>query len=42
MQDMDTATRPFVDQILAAADGRTPLRIRGGGSEDFYLSLIHI
>ena len=36
MQDMDTATRPFVDQILAAADRRTPLRIRGGGSKDFY------
>ena len=36
MQDLDTATRPFADQILAASADGTPLRIRGGGSKDFY------
>ena len=36
MQDMHTVTRPFAEQILAAAAQRTPLRIRGGGSKDFY------
>ena len=36
MQDMDTVTRPFAEQILASAAEGTPLRIRGGGSKDFY------
>ena len=36
MQDLDTATRPFAEQILASVAEGTPLRIRGGGSKDFY------
>ncbi len=36
MQDLDTATRPLADQILAASAEGKPLRIRGGGSKDFY------
>ena len=36
MQDLDTATRPLADQILAASAEGEPLRIRGGGSKDFY------
>jgi glycolate oxidase FAD binding subunit len=30
------AIQQFSDQIRAAAAGRTPLRIRGGGTKDFY------
>lgn len=33
---MDTALQHLIDQINAAAAQRTPLRIRGGGSKDFY------
>ena len=36
MQDLDTATRPLADQILAASAEGKPLRIRGSGSKDFY------
>ena len=33
---MDTALQHLTDQINTAAAQRTPLRIRGGGSKDFY------
>lgn len=33
---MDTALHHLVDHIKTAAAQRTPLRIRGGGSKDFY------
>jgi glycolate oxidase FAD binding subunit len=33
---MDTALASLVDRVRAAAAARTPLRIRGGGSKDFY------
>ena len=33
---MDTALQHLIDQINAAAAQRSPLRIRGGGSKDFY------
>ena len=33
---MDTALQDLTDQINTAAAQRTPLRIRGGGSKDFY------
>jgi len=33
---MNTALTPFADQIRAAAAAAAPLRIRGGGSKDFY------
>lgn len=33
---MNTALQHLIDQIQAAATRRTPLRIRGGGSKDFY------
>lgn len=33
---MDSALSILVDQIRAATAGATPLRIRGGGSKDFY------
>jgi glycolate oxidase FAD binding subunit len=33
---MDTALHPLIDQITHAHHARTPLRIRGGGSKDFY------
>lgn len=33
---MDTALHHLIDQINTAAAQRTPLRIRGGGSKDFY------
>ncbi len=33
---MDTHLTQFTDSIQAAAAGKTPLRIRGGGSKDFY------
>ncbi len=36
MHAMDTARKQLVDRIHAAAADRTPLRIRGGGSKDFY------
>lgn len=39
MQAMDSATRPIKDisdRIRAAASDKTPLRICGGGSKDFY------
>lgn len=33
---MDTILNTFIDRIRAAAARRVPLRIRGGGSKDFY------
>lgn len=33
---MDAALASLVDRIRAAAAARTPLRLRGGGSKDFY------
>ena len=33
---MDSALSPLVERIRAAAASATPLRIRGGGSKDFY------
>jgi glycolate oxidase FAD binding subunit len=33
----DTALRQVTDQVQAAVTARTPLRIRGGGSKDFYV-----
>ena len=33
---MDLSLRHLTDRILAAAADGTPLRIRGGGSKDFY------
>jgi glycolate oxidase FAD binding subunit len=36
MQGMDLILDPLVERIRAAAKHGTPLRIRGGGSKDFY------
>ena len=36
MQDMDTTLRQITDRIRGATADRTPLRLRGGGSKDFY------
>ena len=36
MAAMDAALSPMIDRIRAAAAAGTPLRIRGGGSKDFY------
>jgi len=36
MQTMDSTLRQITDRIRAAATDGTPLRIRGGGSKDFY------
>lgn len=36
MQSMDTALKDITDHIRAASADGTPLRIRGGGSKDFY------
>jgi glycolate oxidase FAD binding subunit len=33
---MEASLAPFIDQIKAAAAAKAPLRIRGGGSKDFY------
>ncbi len=33
---MDSTLKHITDRIQAAAADRTPLRIRGGGSKDFY------
>ncbi|MDQ6882211.1 MAG: glycolate oxidase subunit GlcE [Pseudomonadota bacterium] len=33
---MDLGAGPFIEHIRAAAAGATPLRIRGGGTKDFY------
>ena len=33
---MSETIRQFAEAIRAAADAKTPLRIRGGGSKDFY------
>ena len=38
---MDTALQHLIDQINTAAAQRTPLRIRGGGSKDFYGETLH-
>ncbi|MCM2297156.1 glycolate oxidase subunit GlcE [Rhodoferax sp.] len=38
---MDTALHHLIDQINTAAAQRTPLRIRGGGSKDFYGETLH-
>ena len=34
--NMDQALQHFKDRILAAGAGKTPLRLRGGGSKDWY------
>lgn len=36
MQSIDSSLRQITDRIHAAVADRTPLRIRGGGSKDFY------
>lgn len=36
MQTMEKALRKITDRIRAAASDGTTLRIRGGGSKDFY------
>lgn len=36
MQGMDRILNPLIERIRAAAASGTPLRIRGGGSKDFY------
>ena len=36
MPAMDAQLAPLVDRIRAAAQAGTPLRIRGGGSKDFF------
>ena len=36
MNDFDASLRHLTDRILAASASGTPLRIRGGGSKDFY------
>jgi glycolate oxidase FAD binding subunit len=36
MHTLDTALRPIIDRIRAASADGTALRIRGGGSKDFY------
>ena len=36
MNDFDTTLRHLTERILAASADGTPLRIRGGGSKDFY------
>lgn len=36
MQTLDSALRPLIDRIRAASADGTALRIRGGGSKDFY------
>ena len=33
---MEPALRPFVDRIRASVASGVPLRIRGGGTKDFY------
>ncbi len=33
--------QPLIDQVRAAATSGTPIRIRGGGSKDFYGGLLH-
>ncbi|MCZ8294609.1 MAG: glycolate oxidase subunit GlcE [Hylemonella sp.] len=33
---MDTALQNIIERVRQAAEGGTPLRIRGGGSKDFY------
>ena len=35
-QTMDTTLTSFADAIRHASEARTPLRLRGGGSKDFY------
>jgi glycolate oxidase FAD binding subunit len=41
MQSMDTALKDTTDRIRAASADGTPLRIRGGGSKDFYGNRLH-
>jgi len=41
MAAMDPTLRPFIDRIRAAAASGTPLRIRGGGTKDFYGEALH-
>ena len=38
---METALQHLIEQIQTAAAQRTPLRIRGGGSKDFYGEALH-
>ncbi len=41
MQSMDTALKDITDRIRAASADGTTLRIRGGGSKDFYGNRLH-
>jgi len=36
MRPMETIVEPLIERIRTAAERATPLRIRGGGSKDFY------
>src|SRR6218665_1793797 len=38
---MDSLVATMVEQVRAAVADRTPLRIRGGGSKDFYGLALH-
>jgi len=38
---METALQTLIERIRAAADAATPLRIRGGGTKDFYGQALH-
>ena len=38
---MDSVLREIIDRIQAATADRAPLRIRGGGSKDFYGQALH-
>ncbi|MBV8620176.1 MAG: glycolate oxidase subunit GlcE [Curvibacter sp.] len=38
---MQTALTSMIERIRAAADAATPLRIRGGGTKDFYGQALH-
>jgi glycolate oxidase FAD binding subunit len=41
LNDMDAELHHLIDQIRTAVDGKTPLRIRGSGSKDFYGESLH-
>ncbi|MDD0813845.1 glycolate oxidase subunit GlcE [Curvibacter sp. HBC28] len=38
---METALQTLIERIRAAAEAATPLRIRGGGTKDFYGQTLH-
>ncbi|RYF53351.1 MAG: FAD-binding protein, partial [Comamonadaceae bacterium] len=41
MQTMETALAQITERVRAAAADRTPLRVRGGGTKDFYGLALH-